>query len=124
MKTQVILSEPLADPCHHTCRRCVRTAGTPPLVAARSCSTSLKMDRSRRPESAGSACRSPRCERCEFLLLMLAIEYLIPAEELPDWLKQPNVDLGGLCPAECIESGVYEPIFTALFRLDPCGPVS
>jgi hypothetical protein len=67
---------------------------------------------------------SPRCERCEFMLLIQAIEHLVPAEDLPDWLEKPNVDLDGRSPKECIDAGMYEPVFTTLCLLEPCGPVS
>ncbi len=66
----------------------------------------------------------PRCERCEFLLLIQAIENLVPIEELLDWLEQPNLDLEGRSPKECIEAGDYESVFRTLFLLDPLGPVS
>jgi hypothetical protein len=124
MKTQVTFSEPLAELCRRTCSRCAPDGGdavpgsspvlldepehgSPPALRKRRISLPL-----------------PRCERCQFLLLMEAIEHLIPAEAQSDWLKEPNVDLGGLCPAEHIGAGNHEPVFTALFLLDPYGPVS
>ena len=66
----------------------------------------------------------PRCERCEFLLLIQAIELLVPVGDQPDWLERPNVDLDGRRPKECIDAGAYESVFTALNLLDPSGPVS
>ena len=66
----------------------------------------------------------PRCGRCEFMLLMEAAKHIIPAEGHADWLSQRNPDLGGRTPTECIDASDYDPVFTALFLLDPCGPVS
>ena len=65
-----------------------------------------------------------RCNRCEFLILLQAIDNLVPEEEVEDWLKEPNVDLGGRTPMECIDAADYEPLFTAICLLNPGGPVS
>jgi hypothetical protein len=42
----------------------------------------------------------PRCERCEFMLLIQAVEHLVPAEDLRHWLEKPNVDVDGRSPTE------------------------
>jgi hypothetical protein len=124
MKSRVTLSEPLADLCRRTCSRCVLDGGDaascrgPALLGEPQGEPPLALWKRR------ISLPLPRCTRCEFLLLMEAIDHLIPAEAQTDWLKQPNLDLGGLCPAECIDAGNYEPIFEALFLLDPYGPVS
>ncbi len=125
MTTRILLPEALADPCNRKCNRCASGGED-----AASC-TGPPVPPDGPPEARASEIRAqwvnlplPRCERCEFLLLVQAIEHLIPAEELPDWLEGPNLDLGGRRPLECIEAGDYNPVFTALFLLDPCGPVS
>jgi hypothetical protein len=124
MKTQVVLNEPLADLCRRRCSRCVPDDRN----AARG-RVKFRFDE---PEGRSLAAMGkrritfphPRCDRCEFLLLMKAIDRLIAREAQTDWLREPNVDLGGLSPAECIDQGAYGPVFMALFVLDPCGPVS
>jgi hypothetical protein len=122
MTTRISLSEPLADLCDRTCARCVREvagnpcACTPPEVSADARPTEIRKRWVNLPK--------PRCERCEFLLLIQAIEHLIPAEDLPDWLEQPNLDLDGRSPKDWIDAGDYESVFTTLFLLDPLGPVS
>ena len=80
MKTQVILSEPLADLCRHICRRCAPDGGDAapggsPFLLDEPQDGPLAAIRKRR-----ISLPQPRCERCEFLLLMLAIEHLVPAE--------------------------------------------
>jgi len=124
MKTQVTLSEPLAELCRRTCSLCApdggdAAPGSSPVLLDEPEDGSPPALRKRR-----ISLPLPRCGRCQFLLLMEAIEHLIPAETLSDWLKEPNLDLGGLCPAECIDAGDYAPVFAALFFLDPYGPVS
>jgi hypothetical protein len=124
MNTQTVLSEPLAEVCYRRCSRCLPGDGD---AAPRRIPVLLD-ETGGGPPGAVPKYRItlpyPRCERCEFLLLMQAIERLIPAEDRSEWLKQPNMDLGGLRPVDCIDAGVYEPVFMALFFLDPCGPVS
>ena len=66
----------------------------------------------------------PRCKQCEMLLLLQAVDRLIPADEIDDWLKETSVDLSGRTPAECIDAADYEPVFIALFLRHPGGPVS
>jgi hypothetical protein len=124
MKTQVILNEPLADLCRRRCSRCAPddhngAGGRVPVLFDEPEDGPPAVIRKRRMTFP-----YPRCDRCEFLLLMQGIDRLIPREEQADWLREPNVDLGGLSPAECIEQGSYGPVFMALFFLDPCGPVS
>jgi hypothetical protein len=122
MTTRISLSEPLADLCDRSCARCVRESAGEPCSCAP-------------PEGPAEArpleirkrwinLPKPRCERCEFLLLIQAIEHLLPVEDLPEWLEQPNVDLGGQSPKECIDAGAYDSVFRAVCLLDPCGPVS
>jgi hypothetical protein len=124
MKTRVTLSEPLAELCRRYCSRCVpdggdAAPGSHPVLLDEPQDESPSAIRKRR-----ISLPLHRCGRCYFLLLMQAIEHLIPAETQSDWLKEPNADLDGLCPTECIDAGKYEPVFTALFLLDPYGPVS
>ena len=122
MTTRIPLSEPLADLCDRSCARCVKeVAGelcscTPPEGPSESRPLEIQKRWVNLPK--------PRCERCEFLLLIKAIEHLIPTEDLPDWLEQPNMDLDGRSPKDCIDAGAYESVVTTLFLLDPCGPVS
>lgn len=122
MTTRISLSEPLADLCDRSCARCARE------VAGELCSCPPPEDpvEARPPEIRKRWINlpKPRCERCEFLLLIQAIKHLIPADDQPDWLGQPNVDLGGQSPKECIDAGAYEAVFTTLCLLDPLGPVS
>ena len=108
--------------CDRSCARCVReSAGdpctcTPPEGPAEARPLEIRKRWVNLPK--------PRCERCEFLLLIQAIEHLVPVEDQPDWLDQPNVDLDGRSPKECIDAGAHEAVFTALCLLDPSGPVS
>jgi hypothetical protein len=122
MTTRLSLSEPLADLCDRTCARCIRE------IAGQQCSCPPpEVTAEARPAEIQKRWFSlplPRCERCEFMLLIQAIEHLVPAEDLPDWLEKPNVDLDGRSPKECIDAGMYEPVFTTLCLLEPCGPVS
>jgi Protein of unknown function (DUF2384) len=112
----------LADLCDRSCARCVKeVAGelcscTPPDVSAEARPPEIQKRWFNLPK--------PRCERCEFLLLIQAIEHLVPAEDLRDWLEQPNMDLDGRSPKDWIDAGDYEAVFTTLFLLDPLGPVS
>jgi hypothetical protein len=122
MTTRISLSEPLADLCDRSCARCVReNAGDPcscppPEGFAEPRPLEIRRRWVNLPK--------PRCERCEFLLLIQAIEHLVPVEDQPDWLEQPNVDLDGRGPKECIDAGAYEAVFRTLCLLDPLGPVS
>jgi hypothetical protein len=122
MTTRISLSEPLADLCDRSCARCVRESAG----ASCSCASLEGLAEATPLESRKRwiALPNPRCERCEFLLLIEAIEHLIAAEDLRAWLEQPNFDLDGRSPSECIGAGDYEPLFTALCLLDPSGPVS
>lgn len=82
-------------------------------------------------QGSGSACASsgqekvadePRgrvCDQCLCRLLLNAIGKVVEASDVPDWLEQPNPDLEGRCPRECIVTGRYEPVFEALWLLDP-----
>ncbi len=124
MTTRISLSEPLADLCDRSCARCVRESAGDPC----SCAPPEGNADSRPLEIRKRWINLPkprRCERCEFLLLVQAIEHLVPVEDLPGWLDQPNVDLDGRRPKDCIDAGAFESVFTALCLLeDPSGPVS
>jgi hypothetical protein len=124
MTTSVVFSEPLAGLCCRRCAGCVPQNGDAadgriPVLLDEPAGEAHAAVRKRR-----ITLPFPRCERCDFLLLAQAIERLIPADEQREWLGRPNADLGGLTPAECMDAEAYEPVFMALFFLDPCGPVS
>ena len=85
MTTRISLSEALADLCDRTCDRCIRE------IAGQQCSCPP-------PETPPEArpleiqkrwfnLPMPRCERCEFMLLIQAIEHLVPAEDVPNGSK-------------------------------------
>ena len=122
MTTRISLSEPLADLCDRSCAHCIKeVAGeacscAPPEIPAEARSPEIQKRWFSLPK--------PRCERCEFMLLIQAIEHLVPAEDLGAWIEEPNVDLDGRSPKECIDAGNYESVFATLCMLDPCGPVS
>jgi hypothetical protein len=122
MTTRISLTEPLAELCDRSCARCVRESAGDPCSCAPlddAIETNPLQIRKRWINLP-----KPRCERCEFLLLIQAIEHLIPAEDQRDWLEQPNFDLDGRSPNECIGAGGYDPVFKAICLLDPSGPVS
>jgi hypothetical protein len=122
MTTRISLSEPLADLCDRSCARCAReSTGDPcPCTPHEGAAEARPLEIRKRWVSLPK----PRCERCEFLLLIQAIEHLVPVGDQSDWLEQPNVDLDGRRPKECIGAGAYESVFTTLCLLDPSGPVS
>jgi hypothetical protein len=118
MTTRISLSEPLADLCDRSCARCVQECAGDTCACTPAEATPLEI------RKRWVNLPKPRCEQCEFLLLIQAIEHLVPVKEQSDWREQPNVDLDGCRPNECIDAGDYEPVFRALCLLDPTGPVS
>jgi hypothetical protein len=112
----------LADLCKRVCAPCARENTADPCVCTPSddCSEAPPLEIRKRWVNLPK----PRCARCEFLLLIQAIERVVPIEDQLDWLERPNLDLSGRCPKECIDAGVYEPVFNALWLLDSTGPVS
>ena len=114
MPAPLSLSGPLAGLRNHACSRshsdrsaAVATDAQPDLIRRR-----------------WERLPTPRCAQCEMLLLLQAVDHLIPETEVDDWLKRPNADLDDRTPIECIDAGDYEPVFTALFLLHPDGSVS
>ena len=121
MTPRIVLPEALADLCDRKCTPCANEAACSCPVLG---DYGPMHDRTTAIRTRWVNLPLPRCGRCEFLLLMEAVEHLIPADEQADWLSQPNFDLDGRTPTECIDASDYDPVFTVLFRLDPCGPVS
>ena len=59
------------------------------------------------------------CSLCTCLVLLKAIETVLPDEDVPAWMDSPNEDLGGHTPVDLIHEGHFEPVFDALWRMDP-----
>lgn len=122
MPASLSLSGPLAQLRKHGCPHC-----SPPEAGAAPTEPSVEADLKSGPHvfrQRWEGLSKPRCKQCEMLLLLQAIDRLVPVEEIDDWLKETSVDLSGRTPAECIDAGDYEPVFMALFLLHPHGPVS
>jgi hypothetical protein len=134
MSVRVLLCPALADLCEDVCTQCSQTppgaalAGETPAVTRESPSATRSSANAAQPITAMHKrlvkLPLPRGTRCEFLLLLQAIENLLPAEEADDWLKQPNVDLGGRSPLGCIDARDYAPVFGALFLLEGVQPAA
>jgi hypothetical protein len=121
MTARILLPEVLAELCSRKCSPCANEAACSCPVLE---SDGPVEDRTTAMQTRWVNLPLPRCGRCEFMLLMEAVKHLLPAEEHADWLSQRNPDLSGRAPTECIDAGDYDPVFRALFLLDPCGPVS
>jgi hypothetical protein len=133
MSVRVLLSPLLAHLCEDVCSNCAQVQ--PGEVLAGENRPVMTDWQAQARSSAAAAPMSavhkrlvklplPGCPRCEFLLLLQAIENLIPPEEAADWLKRSNVDLGGRTPVECIEARDYAPVFCALFLLEGVQPAA
>ena len=116
MPAPLTLSDPLAGLRKHACSRCHPDGSAAVPADADAPPDAIRRRWERLPK--------PRCAQCEMLLLLQAVDRLIPNEEVDDWLKRPNQDLDDRTPIECIDAGDYEPVFTALFFLHPDGSVS
>jgi hypothetical protein len=122
MTTRISLSEPLADLCDRICAPCAweNTGDLCVCTPSDGCAEIPPLEIRKRWVNLPK----PRCERYEFLLLIQAIEHVVPVEDQLDWLERPNIDLNGRRPQECIDACAYEPVFNALSLLDSTGPVS
>ena len=121
MTTRISLSEPLAELCARSWHRCIREVAGNPC----SCTAAEGPAEARPLEMWKRWVNLPKpraCGQCEFLLLVQAIDHLVPVEEQRDWLAQPNMDLDGRSPDECLGAAAYEAVFTALCLLDPSRP--
>src|SRR3954447_15875520 len=105
MTTRIALSEPLADLCERRCSRCLPEGEDAPPGHCRALFDAAPDVPLPEIRERWIDLPHPRCSQCEFLLLVLAIERLVPPADLDGWLTQPNVDLEGRSPADCISAG-------------------
>ena len=132
MSARVLLSHNLADLCEDVCSQCsseqsgliltdgsVKKAAPPMPIGGADTAANGPISEIRR-----HVVSLPKqgCSRCNFILLLQAIDHLVSAEDIADWLKQPNIDLDGRSPAECIEAREYAPVFQALFLIETTQP--
>ena len=90
---------------------------------AQACRQCAKLWR-RRMQGSVRGARRWICARCTLAPLLQAVAGTIPAADLDGWLKQPNDDLEGRTPRECMEVGDFDAVFHALWLREELGPVS
>jgi hypothetical protein len=130
MQNRLKLPEKLAHLCVEVCNRCGPTTSTelPISDGNNSCHEAL-IDAT--PDIHKETVRKrlvnlplPKCSRCDFPLLLHAIEDLIPVEDLATWLNEPNLDLSSRSPRQCIDQNDYSAVFHALWFVYPTTAVS
>jgi len=130
MQNHLKLPEQLADLCLQVCNRCGPTTATDlPISQVNDSQRARFLDAV--PEEHKENVRRrlvklplQECSRCDFPLLLHAIEDLIPIEDVASWLNEPNLDLDGRSPRQCIDQNDYGSVFHALWFVNPSTAVS
>src|SRR5712671_3280093 len=130
MQNRLKLPENLAGLCLEVCNRCGPTTSTElPIENGNHLHLEALLDAI--PDVYKESVRTrlinlplPKCSRCDFPLLLHAIEDLIPVGDLSIWLDEPNLDLGGRSPRQCIDQNDFGAVFHALWFVYPTTAVS
>jgi hypothetical protein len=130
MQNRLKLPESLAQVCQDVCERCGPTtsAALPNSISSDAYRQAfLDATPDRHKETVRMRMVNlplAKCSRCDFPLLLHAIEDLIPAREISTWMNEPNLDLGGRSPRQCIDQNDFGAVFHALWFVYPSTAVS